>query len=136
MRTLALIALLVPASLAHAQPATDSLQAVVEDIRAAIDRGDVETLVGYVGERMEVGLFGAARLYSHGQAEHVLERFFREYPPGRLVLGEAVETSLAWFAAGQYYRSDGRSPLRVYLRLRRVSGGWLLREMVVLEATQ
>ena len=93
----------------------------------------MEGMMQQAGERLEVGLFGAARLFSRDQAEHVLEGFFRDHPPTRLTFREFVATESAWFGAAEYLRLDGREPLRVYARYRRTVGGWVLREFVVME---
>lgn len=107
---------------------------LVETLRSAVDRGDVNQLVALGESRIEVGLFGAARLYSRSQARRVLLRFFRDNPPTRLSISESVATDRAWFAAGDYHRLGGREPLRVFVRLRKVDDTWQLREFVVLEA--
>jgi hypothetical protein len=108
---------------------------LVETLRAAVDEGDVNQLVALGEERIEVGLFGAARLYSRSQARRVLLRFFRDNPPTRLTIRESVATDKAWFASGDYHRLGGREPLRVFIRLRKVGDAWQLREFVVLEAS-
>jgi Domain of unknown function (DUF4783) len=107
---------------------------LIESVRAAVDAGDAEALSDLGGERLEVGLFGAARLYSRSQATHVLGEFFRQFPPARLSIREAVSTEYAWFAASDYHRVEGREPYRVYLRIRRDGDRWVLREFVVLRA--
>jgi hypothetical protein len=107
---------------------------VIEAIRAAVDAADAEALSNLGGGRLEVGLFGAARLYSRSQARHVLGEFFRQFPPARLSIREAVSTEHAWFAASDYHRAEGRGPFRLYLRIRRDGDRWVLREFVVLRA--
>ena len=108
---------------------------LVETLRLAVDQGDVDRLVALGEARIEVGLFGAARLYSRSQARRVLLRFFRDNPPTRLNIRESVATDKAWFATGDYRRLGGREPLRVYIRLRKAGDDWQLREFVVLEAS-
>lgn len=108
---------------------------LVEQVRSSVDAADVESLLALGEGRIEVGLFGAARLFSRAQAAYVLSDFFRQHPPQRLEIGESVSTETGWFAAGDYYRLGGRSPLRVYLRLRALrDGSWVVREIVVLDA--
>lgn len=111
--------------------APDSL---IHRVQELVDAGDATGLVALGEPRIEVGLFGAARLYSRSQARRVLMGFFRSHPPTRLAIRESVSTDRAWFGAGEYFRLAGREPFRVYIRLRRQGETWLLREFVVLEA--
>lgn len=126
------LALLVVTGPRAAAQVPDTL---VETLRAAVDEGDVDGLVALGEARIEVGLFGAARLYSKSQARRVLLRFFRDNPPIRLTIRESVATNRAWFASGDYHRLGGREPLRVFIRLRKGGDAWQLREFVVLEAS-
>ena len=108
---------------------------LVQTLRTAVDKADVDRLVALGEARIEVGLFGAARLYSRSQARRVLLRFFRDNPPARLTIRESVATNRAWFASGDFHRLGGRDPLRVFIRLRKTGDIWQLREFVVLEAS-
>ena len=106
---------------------------VVDSMLEAVRNGDVDALSGLMGDRLEVGLFGAARLYSRSQARRVLASFFRLHPAARLEVDESVSNAEAWYAGVDYHRSGGLAPLKLYLRLRPSSGGWELREFVVME---
>jgi uncharacterized protein DUF4783 len=130
LKTATIALLLVVAAIPGAKAQVDG--EVVEALRSAIDRSDVEALLELSGERLEVGLFGAARLYSRNQAGHVLRRFFRDNPPARLVINEAASTETGWYASAHYHRPAGLSPLRLYLRLRLSADRWELREFVIL----
>ncbi len=105
---------------------------MIERLTAAVDAADVEALLELSGPRLEVGLFGAARLYSRSQAGHVLRGFFRDNPTARLSINEVASTESAWYASAAYHRPADVQPLRLYLRLRLTEGVWELREFVVL----
>ncbi|NNE70535.1 MAG: DUF4783 domain-containing protein [Rhodothermales bacterium] len=130
-RLIACLALLISFGTSAFAQAPDSL---ISAVRQLVDAGDATGLVELGEPRIEVGLFGAARLYSKSQARRVLLGFFRQHPPTRLVISESVSTDRAWFGAGEYHRLAGREPFQLYIRLRRQGGAWLLREFVVLES--
>lgn len=126
---LALLAV-TPASRVGAQIPEDTVKSVVD----AIQRGSVRGLTEHAAERLEIGLFGAAQLFSRGQARYVLASFFRDHPAASVAVREAVSNEEAWYAALDYYRSGGLVPFTVYVRMRPSKGAWELREFVVLEA--
>ena len=133
MKTTILVFLLFAGPILDAQAQVD--EELVEYIRRAIDESDVEALLERSGERLEVGLFGAARLYSRNQAGHVLRGFFRDNPPARLIINEVASTDTAWYASASYHR-PGLQPLRLYIRVRLNAGSWELRELVILRPTR
>lgn len=102
---------------------------VLEDIRTALEEGDAEQLMKRSGDRIDMTVFGVSELLSRSQARYVLRAFFAEYRPSAVQLIDTSESDGNWFAAAGYSYERGMAPLSVYLRLRRGSAGWELREL-------
>jgi hypothetical protein len=96
---------------------------------AAFSTGNVQGLLAHAGDQVALGILSAGALYSRNQAVYVMEEFFRQYPPGRVVLQESSEREGNWFAAGQYWYRGGEHPLRIYVRFRQRGAQWELKEI-------
>lgn len=109
-----------------AQAQSESVSPALQD---AIQRGDINALTSLSADRLEVTLFGAASMYSRGQAMYVLADFFRQYPPQRVRFGDGSRSGANWFLMGEYYFEGGDQPLRIFVRLRTKDGRSELREL-------
>lgn len=130
MRNIFAVAVVILATLVPgAASAQHDGAAVLEDIRGAFSEGDVERLMRRSGERIDLTVFGVSELLSRSQARYVLRSFFAEYPPTMVALVDTSESEGNWFASAGYWYETGKAPLSVYLRLRRGSAEWELREL-------
>lgn len=102
---------------------------VLRGVREALEKGDAEQLMEASGERIDLTVFGVSELLSRSQASYVVRAFFAEYPPSAVRLIDTSESDGNWFASAEYSYESGTVPLSVYLRLRRGSSGWELREL-------
>jgi hypothetical protein len=126
-----LLTAFVPGS-AWAQPEGNE---VLEGIRDALEDGEVERLMKRSGDRIDLTVFGVSELLSRSQAGYVVRAFFAEYRPIAVQLIDTSESDGNWFAAAGYSYERGTAPLSVYLRLRRGSAGWELRELRIERTT-
>ena len=125
---LTVLVLAVCCSTARAQVDTNVVTALLESLSS----GDADALAALAGDRMEIGVFGAAELYSVPQARRVMGRFFEDHPPARVSMGETSATDTGWYATVRYGTEHGET-LRMYVRLRFAGDRWLLREIVIPE---
>jgi len=117
---------------AHLQGvAAQSRESAMERIEKAIASGDAKALAGTMSQRVAVAVFGSSREYSQSQAEHVVKKFFADYPPSGYAIMKVSDSEQGAFVAGRYrsVRLEGAADL--YLRLRDRDGKWELREIIV-----
>lgn len=112
-----------------ADASQDSGRVVLQEVRAALSRGDAEGLIKRSAGRIDLTVIGVSELLSRSQARYVVRSFFADYPPARVEIVDTYESGGNWFASAGYWYENGPSPLSVYLRLRRGAGGWELREL-------
>jgi len=108
-------------------------RSALETVQAAIERGDVDSIVDQASEQIEIAVFGSSKLYSKTQARYILTDFFAEYPPRGFRFEDPSTTSRGLFVEGAYRHAGGDAPLRIYVQLRRVDSEWLLRELLIEE---
>lgn len=135
-RTLLLlpVLMLVLTTPLRAQNADEAAQragaATLEKIYDAMRSGSVESLIDVTADRVDLTLFGSSEMLSCSQARYVIQDFFRNYPPARVVEHETSPSDGNWFASASYWYRGGDGPLTVYLRMRaRDATGWELREL-------
>lgn len=130
LRTItAALLLLVIAMARPNDAAAQTERGLLDEVETALETGDVTALSRRSADRVELTLFGAASMYSRGQAMYVMADFFREFPPVRAALREPSRSGSNWFALGEYYYERADEPLRVFVRLRSKAGRWELREV-------
>lgn len=125
-----LLIVLMPVS-ARAQDSNQVMQA----LRAAVMQADAVELSRMSAPTVEIALFGESKRYSRSQAVLLLRSFFEEYPPWEFEISDFTKTATGWFMEGSYATGDDARRLRVYIRLRRHDSGWLVRELLIEEAT-
>lgn len=130
MRNIVAIAAVILAALILAPvQAQQEGAGVLEEITDAFAAGDVERIMEWSGERIDLTVFGAKELLSNSQARYVVRSFIAEHPPVVVEMIDRSESDGNWFASVAYSYETGTSPLVVYLRLRRGVAGWELREL-------
>lgn len=129
------VVVLLLVSILPAAASAQSRAAVVERIEKAIASGDAKALAGTVSQRVAIAVFGASRDYSQGQAEHVLRKFFADYPPSAFSITKRSESEQGAFVAGRYRSERLEGAADVYLRLRDRDGNWEVREIIVQTAS-
>lgn len=110
---LALVVLLVGVLPSSAQDTLD-----VDALIYSIAEGDEETLLGFVGQRVELALLGQRRRYTRAQAKYVMDGFFRLYPPESFAVDHSLSQQDEWWLTGRYVVRFNAEQMRVYLRFR------------------
>ena len=113
------------------ETSAQSRESAMSRIEKAIGAGDATALAATMSQRVAVAVFGASREYSKSQAEHVLRKFFAEYPPSRFSVLKHSETEQGAFVAGRYRSARLDGEVDLYLRLRDRDGTWELREIII-----
>lgn len=128
--------LILPILLLLSGPGVSTAQDVDAEVNAVVrrlERGDAKALMVSSADRLELALFGATRRYSRAQATYVIEDFFRQYPPRRVIRVEGAGTDQAWFGSLSYEYARGSRPLDLFVRMRREGSEWVLNELIVRE---
>jgi hypothetical protein len=124
-------ALLLIAAIPLRGTSAQSRESAMERIEKAIGAGEATALAATMSQRVSVAVFGASREYSQSQAEHVLRKFFAEYPPSGFSVLKHSETEQGAFVAGRYRSARLEGEIDLYLRLRDRDGNWELREIII-----
>ena len=104
-------------------PSQDDVLARVE---AGLEEADAEGVLTDAPDRVEIVLFGQGGMFRRAQATHVLEAFFRRYPPVRVSFSEPSSSDDGQSATGRYWPRAGGAPLNVRVLHRLNDEAWEL----------
>ena len=116
---------------ASAQAPGDTLE--VLDILDGLSTGDADGVLAQAAERVELALLSQPRRYSRVQAQHVLDDFFQQHPPGGFDLAHSMSQGGEWWLTGRYTVLGYAERLRVYVRL---AGDYPAYEVVAIQVVK
>jgi len=106
------------AVLGAGSPWQDDLLSRVE---LGLEAADAEAVLTDAPARVEIVLFGQGGMFRRAQAIHVLEDFFRRYPPDGVSFSEPSSSDDGQSATGRYRLRTGGAALNVRV-LHRLDG--------------
>lgn len=98
-------------------------------IERAIMRGDADALEKLFGRRVELSLLGSRKSYSRAQAKFVLEDLFSNWNPVQYRILSESRNRQSWFLESQIDMRRRSVKYRVFCRMRRVEGRWVIKEL-------
>lgn len=112
------LCLVLSAPLVWVVPSTAQDTLDVDALIYSIAEGDEESLLEFVGQRVELALLGQRRRYTRAQAKYVLDDFFRRFPPESFSVDHSLSQQDEWWLTGRYVVRFNAEQMRVYLRFR------------------
>ena len=102
---------------------------ILSAVQHAFARSDAAAVLDRSADHLEIALFGPGTLYSRAQAQYVLQGFFKEYPPDKVVFFRPSRNESSLFVVGAYRYAVKEAPCQLFFRLRMRDTLWELREI-------
>ena len=108
------------------RPAAAQDSEPMRDLEAALQAAATDDILRQTDRTLDLVILGNGGVYSTSQAAHILQEFFREYPPSRLRLASGARNGTLKTASGLYWSNRLVEPVGVFARYRFSEGGWVL----------
>ena len=97
------------------QTAEQSLAQIEQGLR----KGDVEFILPYLHDPVEIAISGKAKMYSRTQATYVLKDFFKMHPPRGFTFMHRGRSENVLYAIGAYHGQGEQWDVSVFGRMER-----------------
>ena len=102
---------------------------IFKEVENAISLGNSKMMVGYLNTSIELETPTSKGIYSRGQAELILDKFFQKYPPISFTIAQKGNSSGgSRFAVGNYVSTRERA-FRVTIFVKKSGADYLIQEI-------
>lgn len=102
---------------------------IFKEIENAISLGNAKMMEGYLNSSIELETPSTKGIYSRGQAQIILDKFFQKYPPISFTIAQKGNSSGgSRFAVGNYNSSRERT-FRVTIFVKKTGSDYLIQEI-------